>query len=131
MKYIQGGKFHLDWCLAKFFAMVTWNPNASTSMWPWNYGCEEPKFTMRYLDKIKVSCVTTLSQINSFAQQNHCPFYVKTTWIKITSNTNLHWLWFPCQQVSTSILPPPLWTSHNHTWAHRQKDIPLNAPPWV
>jgi hypothetical protein len=40
---------------------------------------EEPKFPMRYLDEIEVSRATTLSCINSFAQQNHCPFYVKTT----------------------------------------------------
>ncbi len=39
---------------------------------------EEPKFPMRYLDEIEVNRVT-LSHINSFAQQNHCPFYVETT----------------------------------------------------
>jgi hypothetical protein len=40
---------------------------------------EELRFSMRYLDEIEVSQATTLSHINSFAQQNHCPFYVETT----------------------------------------------------
>jgi hypothetical protein len=40
---------------------------------------EEPRFLMRYLDEIEISRVTTLSHINSFAQQNHFPFCVKTT----------------------------------------------------
>jgi hypothetical protein len=71
-----------------------------------------------------------LSHINSFAQQNHCPFYVETTWIRIASNTNLHWLCSFGQQVLASILPPPLQTSHNHTLTQRQQVIPLNAPPW-
>ncbi len=39
---------------------------------------EEPKFPMRYLDEIEVNHATTLSHINSFAQQNHCPFCVET-----------------------------------------------------
>ncbi len=46
---------------------------------PNNMNVEEPKFPMRYLDEIEVSHATTTSHINSFAQQNHCPFYVKTT----------------------------------------------------
>ncbi len=82
MKYSQGGKFHLDWCLAKFSAMIAWNPNAFASMWPNTMNVEEPRFPMRYLDEIEVSCARTLSHINSFSQQNHCPFGVETTWIK-------------------------------------------------
>jgi hypothetical protein len=40
---------------------------------------EESKFSMIYLDEIEESHAITLSHINSFAQQNHCPFCVKTT----------------------------------------------------
>jgi hypothetical protein len=40
---------------------------------------EKPMFLMRYLDEIEVSRMTTLSHINSFAQQNHCPLCVETT----------------------------------------------------
>jgi hypothetical protein len=40
---------------------------------------EELKFPMKYLDEIEVNRATTLSHINSFAQQNCCPFCVETT----------------------------------------------------
>jgi len=40
---------------------------------------EEPMFPMKYLDEIEIRRATTLSHINSFAQQNHYPFCVETT----------------------------------------------------
>ncbi len=39
---------------------------------------EEPRFPMKYADEIEVSHATTLFHIHSFAQKNHCPFYVET-----------------------------------------------------
>jgi len=39
---------------------------------------EEPKFPMKYVDEIEASRATTLFHILSFAQKNHCQFYVET-----------------------------------------------------